>query len=256
MDIGQNHFKRGEVLFELHRYTEALEEFHKALIYYPNDTELHFRIAKTHYALNDFDNALLYSDKLITLAPDNRAGYALKAITLMLTNKHTSKSLKSIEDLFKTSIELDPNDEVTWSHFSKFYYHLGRFEDALEASEKAIAISPSNIFSLNRKILALGRLGRYEEAEECSQLALSLDPNSPLTYVSKGQNELLKKDANSAEGAFMEALRLSPQFAEATQGLKEVEKLRKEPKENMIIGCIAWIIILFILFKLIKWLFF
>jgi tetratricopeptide (TPR) repeat protein len=65
-------------------------------------------------------------------------------------------------------------------------YELGRYEEAIEYYDRALAIDPSNIKALNDKGLSLYYSGRYEEAIEYSDRALAIDPNNVIALITKG----------------------------------------------------------------------
>ena len=63
--------------------------------------------------------------------------------------------------------------------------NLGRFEEALAACDRALALDPNDA-SWNNKGNALNDLGRYEEALAAYDRALALDPNVAMAWNNKG----------------------------------------------------------------------
>jgi tetratricopeptide (TPR) repeat protein len=64
--------------------------------------------------------------------------------------------------------------------------NLGKNDEALECSNKALELDPNNAWALINKAAALNGLKRYDEALECSNKALELDPSTiPPEYMSR-----------------------------------------------------------------------
>ena len=63
------------------------------------------------------------------------------------------------------------------------YAFMKKYDEALECSDKALALDENNSDNLNNKAWALNGLKKYDEALECSDKALVLDPNSAWTLA-------------------------------------------------------------------------
>jgi tetratricopeptide (TPR) repeat protein len=63
--------------------------------------------------------------------------------------------------------------------------NLGRNNESLIYSTKALAIDPTNTFALDNKAIALGNLGRNNESLIYSTKALAIDPNNTLALINK-----------------------------------------------------------------------
>jgi tetratricopeptide (TPR) repeat protein len=75
----------------------------------------------------------------------------------------------------------------------------GRYQDALNAFEKALEIDPENANTWGAKVVALEKLGRFQEAIDASNKATKLDPDLLDAWIHKGYllNGLSKRqDAN------------------------------------------------------------
>ncbi len=57
-------------------------------------------------------------------------------------------------------------------------FHLGRIEEAISYSDRALAIHPNLLDALTNKANALLNLGRYEEAIEHYDRALAIDSDA------------------------------------------------------------------------------
>ena len=69
-------------------------------------------------------------------------------------------------EAFNKALEINPEDEsdLLWKGF--VLLSLNKHEETVEAFSKALEINPKNDYALSRKGIALANLGRYEEALE------------------------------------------------------------------------------------------
>jgi hypothetical protein len=72
---------RGNKLFQLKHYDEAIADFTKAIAAYPNDELVYGSRAKAYYFLGKYREALPDYDKAIALKPDSKRLYYDRALT-------------------------------------------------------------------------------------------------------------------------------------------------------------------------------
>ncbi len=144
IDLKVQHIERfysikGEILENLNKYEEAINEYKNAINCEPNDAGYYYS-----------------------------AGYALSEI---------EKYDEALEHYLK-SLELDPNQSRLYVNISYCLYNLERFHECIEYCDKAIAMEPDYIVSHQNKGWSLYQLNHIAEAEtECSY-ALNLDGNN------------------------------------------------------------------------------
>lgn len=79
--IGEEHdlpFALSRLLFGLEHYTEAIEFLHQSLLLYGSDATVFCNLAMCHYELNQFDKALDFANRSLTIAPQFEPARALK----------------------------------------------------------------------------------------------------------------------------------------------------------------------------------
>ncbi|MEM2900564.1 MAG: tetratricopeptide repeat protein, partial [Thermoplasmata archaeon] len=79
-------------------------------------------------------------------------------------------------ECYKKACELDPDDEKPLFNLGLALKRLGRYEEAVQTYDKALAIS-EDPETWNNKGNALAKLGRYEDAVESFKNALRLKPD-------------------------------------------------------------------------------
>ncbi len=72
---------RGNKLFQLRRYDEAVADFSRAIAAYPDDELVYGSRAKAYYFLGKYQESLLDFDRAIVLKPDNKRFYYDRALT-------------------------------------------------------------------------------------------------------------------------------------------------------------------------------
>jgi tetratricopeptide (TPR) repeat protein len=93
-------------------------------------------------------------------------------------------------------------------------FSLGRYEEALQAYDRALELNPDDSIVLNNKGLELDKLGRCEEALQAYDRALELNPDYYDAWHNKGV-----------------ALHKLGQYEEAAQiALKKASELNMKPK--------------------------
>lgn len=104
---------------------------------------------------------------------------------------------ESIE-AFNRAIELDPKNEEIWNNYGLDLYSLYRYDEAIKAYEKAIEINASYADAWNNKGAALAVQGEYEKALEAFDKATKIDPGYAKAWNNKGKAlRLLNRDSEA-----------------------------------------------------------
>ena len=113
------------------------------------------------------------------------------------------------ETEFKRAIELNPNYAIAHHWYAEMLLDLGRFDESVRESYKAVELdplSPSITASLARR-LALS--GQPEQAIKQATAAMELDPNSPLVHLDLGLAYRQQKNLQQAIVEFEKGVQLS-----------------------------------------------
>jgi protein O-GlcNAc transferase len=117
----------------------------------------------------------------------------------------------AIEALSK-AVDLDPRLADAQFHLGTAYAESGRWEEAVGAYRKALALPTLAIpdFVHQNLGLALYHLKRYAEAESSLRFALSLDPKLQAAYYNLGLVLIAENRPAEARVAFRQARQLAP----------------------------------------------
>lgn len=131
----------------------------------------------------------------------------------------------AVESL-KKAAEVDPNQQVVWSHLAEAYAGLGAakagaeqgaaYNAGLDAWTKAIALAPDDAALHNNYALALARAKRSQEAQAELQKAADLDPpNAGKYYYNLGALLVNSGQSEAAGEVFKKAIAADPNYADA-----------------------------------------
>lgn len=98
-------------------------------------------------------------------------------------------SLPAAQEQLETALDRGGDDPVVLNNLAWIRIQMGRSEQALEAIERAVEMSPDPLYPyLDTQARVLAKLGRHREALETARAALSLTPE----YDSKAIKALEK----------------------------------------------------------------
>ena len=225
MDIGQKYFERGQTLYELKRYKDALGEFVKALTYYPDDEQVINAIVQVYIKLKDFDNALLYLERFFEINPLNARPFYIKSFILNAQDKYEES-----EYYIKEAIRLNPNYVSNWTTYALICLALERYEEALKYVENGLSINPNDKECLIAKMNILFTLERTKESFELANLLQSIYPNDSHVLMKIGILNFNFKNIEYSKSFFIESLRINPSNEYSKDMLNEIELIFKKQK--------------------------
>lgn len=87
---------------------------------------------------------------------------------------------------YDKAIKLDPDDAVTWNDKGCALLDLSRHEEALQAFDEVIESNPQNTLAWFGKASVLDKLGKHEEALQACDKLVELDPQDASAWYGKG----------------------------------------------------------------------
>jgi len=113
------------------------------------------------------------------------------------------------------AIELRPDYAIAWGNKGSTLHRLGRYDEALQAYNKAIELDPDHPELWNGKGSTLNDLGRYDEALQAYNKAIELDPDYANPWANKGTALSHLNRDDEALQACNKAIELDPDLAVA-----------------------------------------
>jgi tetratricopeptide (TPR) repeat protein len=148
----------------------------KALELYPSNVDAHSLLGEIYYRQHKFDIADAQFQKAIALNPNDVI--ALKRYgVFMLYSGHPDKAIHLIEN----SLRFDPyTTPGNLMNLSFAYYLVGRYEDAIRVSERALTKHPDFAGHHIALAAAYAQSGRKEDAEREVEKVHELFPFMPI----------------------------------------------------------------------------
>ena len=129
--------------------------------------------------------------------------------------------------LARRALDSGHADPVLFSLRSHWHERSGRLEAAVADLQRALALSvhPRTLASLGR---CLSGLGRFEEALQCLDQALALDPDLAMAHYEKGLVLEQTGEFRRAGESYQHALALEPASADAAAHLANLAARRSD----------------------------
>ncbi len=105
--------------------------------------------------------------------------------------------------------------EAWFERASEWDADPARWDEAVDAYRRVVALDPTYAAAWNNLGLLLHRMGQYAEAREAYDAALEQDPQCAEAAYNLGSLDEDSGDAEQAIGHYRHALRLSPDYADA-----------------------------------------
>lgn len=225
-------------------FRQSIEYFQQALEQDPNYALAYVGLADSYAQLGSFGLAPTSDSygkaraaSLRALELDDKLAEAHASLAFILTNYYWDWG--EAEKQFREAIKLNPNYAMSHNWYSQYLAFMGRPEEAIAEAKRGQEIDPLSPWNNSGFILFLAR--RYDEASEASQKALELDPNFAVAHMAKGLSfvqlkkysqgisELQRATANPDSRALLAyAYALSGDKVEARKIMNELDQLSQE----------------------------
>ncbi|MEI3649617.1 MAG: tetratricopeptide repeat-containing serine protease family protein [Dolichospermum lemmermannii FEM_B0920] len=162
-----------------------------------------WRLRRYPEAIQAFEAAIKQKPKFIHLA------YYGKGLALYWSGKYP-EAITALQQAVKSQPDFVP----AWYYLSSVYRYSNQLDKALAATDKAIQLQPNNPNLYNQKSVVLIDLKRYREAAAAINKAIELSPRAAF-YVNRGivRNEL--GDKPGAIDDYNQAIKINPNLAQA-----------------------------------------
>ena len=125
---------------------------------------------------------------------------------------------ESTPELKKVLEELDeryfvPAKSQVWNNEGAVLNGLGKYDEAIQAYEKAIEINPQYALAWNGKGVALSVQGKYDEAITAFDRAIEINPQDASAWNNKGNALDSQGKYDEAIQAYDKAIEIDPQMA-------------------------------------------
>jgi tetratricopeptide (TPR) repeat protein/S1-C subfamily serine protease len=162
-----------------------------------------WRLRRYSEAIRAFDAAIKQKPKFIHLA------YYGKGLALYWSGKYP-EAITALQQ----AVQSQPDFVPAWYNLSVVYRYSNQLDKALAAIDKAIQLQPNNPNLYNQKYLVLRDLKRYREAAAAINKAIELSPRAAF-YYNRGNVRYDLGDKPGAIDDFNQAIKINPNLAQA-----------------------------------------
>jgi CHAT domain-containing protein/tetratricopeptide (TPR) repeat protein len=162
------------------------------------------------YAKGDFEGAIAFYDRAITLHPNDYIAWNNRGNSLHNLGRYG----EAIESYYK-ALALNTENYIAWSNRGNSLHNLGRNAEAIEFYDKAVTLNPEFYQAWNMRGISLEKLGRDVEAIESYDKAVALNPEYYKAWYNRGISlEKLGRDVEAIE-SYDKAVTLNPEYHQA-----------------------------------------
>lgn len=209
--IGLNRQKLG-------KHTEAAEDFRAALKLDPLNAEIHYNLAVSLFALNQFDKAASEAQAALEIAP-----YDWDATVLLgnawLQKKDYAKARISFNQLLKNA----PDDYAANYYLGLLSALEGKWREGERFLESALRVDPNSAEAHNTLGSVYHRQQKLDHAAQHYQEAIRLDSRFARAHYNLGLVFQEQKRNEEAAQQFRLALSSDPNFREAREALRKLD---------------------------------
>jgi len=185
VDVASNLSNKG-------KYTEAAEEWRKAVEQDPEDSKAHYNLA-------------LSLDRL-------------------------GKTNEALQE-YQRSLDINPQNDSAYMNMGTDMTAMGRIDEAIGMFNQAISINPRNAKAESNLGAALLQKGQIEEAIEHCRKALEIDPDYADAYGTLGWVMARKGDLDAGVQNLQKAVQLAPESVEYRYNLGRVLAAKRSFRE-------------------------
>jgi|GEM_PF-724711 len=211
---------RGDSLFILERYPQALEAYIEAAELNPNNAESWKKQGDVLFSLEKFSEAIAAYNKALELDSENPNIYNKKGQALSQLQQYEAALV-----MHNAALERDRLNPQFLSDRAKNLFELGRYEEALGVFNRVQAIEPDNIKLWQNKFLVLEKLDRPKEATRLSReinneyiKLIQQKPQEAAVWIAQGDFFASAQMLTKAVESYDQAIGLKPDDYEAWFG--------------------------------------
>lgn len=224
--------KLAEALLESGNIDEAAKVYQALVSGYPDSAEAHYGMGRIEARRGERAAAVESYRKACEMFPTyGSAHYALAMVYRQLgQNDKVEEELSvygrnknivpPVDDPLRDEMRALDSSAMSYLERGVFLGQVGRTNDAIQATEHAIALDPKLVLAHANLISLYGRTGNLQKAEEQYRAVMALNSDQfPKAHYDYGVLLMAKGRFQEAELAFRRALKIDPSYAEAHNNL-------------------------------------
>lgn len=167
--LGAERYGRGDL-------AGAAAAFEQAVRAQPNTVSYLYEYGKVLIELDREEESIPLADKIISLAPNDPRGYALKATALMWADPAAAIPIAV------NGLEANADFAPLHSALAIAYTNIGRYQEGLVRAQRAVDLAPLDANAHRAYAWPLVYVGRFEQAIDQLEEAISINPYLTSSY--------------------------------------------------------------------------
>lgn len=182
--------ERGDELFHLQRYKDAIAAYDRVIQAKPNDYLAWFKRGIALENLKHYDEAAASYEQVVLLHPDDYLAWYKRGSALELLHRY-QESLPCYERV----VQLQPDNYWAWHDRGKVLEAMQQYDLAIASYDRAVQLKPDFQLAIDSRKRVLSRLSRvdtlyhlqhYDEAVASCDRAIRETPNDPIPWLMRG----------------------------------------------------------------------
>jgi Flp pilus assembly protein TadD len=212
---GLQHFKYGTALQGAGRLEEAVEQYHIALGFDPNDAKTHYSLATALMAQSKIDQGLEHLEQALRLDPkvgDYRYDYAYALERVGRGDEAGGQ--------YQAAIKFKPKSAIYHYTYAAYLTKTHKLDKAMAEYREALRLKPNYMEAHSDLGNALFAKNELDEAKRHYLEAVRLDPRRAEARNNLGSIYFRQGQISQAIVQYQEALRLDPHLQSAEENLR------------------------------------
>ena len=206
----KEYIHRGGEALQRGQYSDAIEDFTKAIEINPEYTEVYAIRGLIYSGQGEYDHAIEDFTKAIEINSEYADAYCARARNYLSQGEWNH----AIEDSTK-AIEINPEYTDAYDIRARVYFSQDEYDRAIEDSTKAIEINPEYAEAYDIRAHAYFGQGEHNHAIEDFTKAIEINPEYVDAYYARGSTYGSQGECDRAIEDFTKVIELKPEFANA-----------------------------------------
>jgi tetratricopeptide (TPR) repeat protein len=213
-DNPETHFAIGRLLEQQGKLDEAIGEYEKALWFKPLRERTHIRIGLALARQMKYAEAAAHYQAALAFNPDSAA-----ALTDLAKISHIQGRTEEAIEMYSHALKLDPRLAEAHNNLGVLLLQKGEVEKGVMELRSALRLKPGDVETECNLALGLNQQQLWAEAEKLFSKVLHFKPQDANLFCGAGNALKHLGRTRDAMRSYAHALLLKPDFAEALDGL-------------------------------------
>jgi len=204
---------------DMGRAEQALEKGMKLLSHYPENGFLLYKIARCHYLLDQYEQAIHFTREALRVGFAEEYCYFLLGVTYLESGKYVES-----EEAFLHALRHNPGDADSLAAYGYLMLLTGHEDKADRLLEEALRIDPENSNVLHYQLMFSVAKEKFDEQDQFLEQYVQVADSEKNKLIHMGMTELSRKNFKQAREYYRQAFLMDPTDARILEILKDLDE--------------------------------